>query len=165
MRRGLRSLVLAGGIGMLSAGSALAQTCNVSVTGPLNFGLYTFTTPLDGAASLTVGCRLINMAPGRVINYTIRLSSGPGSFLARQMNHLTLPGEVLTYNLYRDAARSLVWGDGTAGTVVVTGQFVFPPANQETVPAIPIYGRIPANQNVAAGAYQTISPVTVIVEY
>jgi spore coat protein U-like protein len=165
VRRALLSLFLLLGLAGPPHGIALAQTCNVTVTGPLNFGLYTFTTPLDGVASLTLACRQINQAPGRIINYTIRLTSGPGSFVARQMQHLTLPGEVLRYNLFQDAARSLVWGDGTAGTVVVTGQFAFPPPNQETVPPIPIYGRIPADQNVVPGTYQTISPVTVIVEY
>jgi spore coat protein U-like protein len=83
------------------------------------------------------------------------------------MDHLTLPGETLGYNLYRDAARSLVWGDGTSGTTFPTGRFVFnPPSfgnNQQA--QFTVYGRIPANQNPAAGTYQTVSPVTVIVEY
>lgn len=161
----VRQLVLLGAL-VLAMESARAQAdCSVAVTGTLNFGVYAYFTPLDGATTLTVDCRRINQAPNRTVNYTIKLTSGPGSYLNRLMTHATQPGETLGYNLYRDAARALVWGDGTAGTVTVTGQFVHPPARQQTVPPITIYGRVPANQNVVAGAYQTTAPITVIVEY
>jgi spore coat protein U-like protein len=161
----VRQLVLLGAL-VLAMESARAQAdCSVAVTGTLNFGVYAYFTPLDGATTLTVDCRRINQAPNRTVSYTIKLTSGPGSYLNRLMTHATQPGETLGYNLYRDAARALVWGDGTAGTVTVTGQFVHPPARQQTVPPITIYGRVPANQNVVAGAYQTTAPITVIVEY
>lgn len=162
---GVRPLLVFAAL-FLPAQWAWAQaTCNVAVTGALSFGLYSFTTPVDGATTLTLDCQRINQAPNRTVNFAISLTSGPGTYLNRLMAHTTLPGEFLGYNLYRDAARSLVWGDGTSGTVTVTGQFVHPPARQQTVPPIAIYGRIPANQNVAAGTYQTASPITVIVEY
>lgn len=159
-------------IGLLSAilvmlwpvSGAHAQTCAVNIAGALNFGVYGLVTPADGATTLTVRCGLINQAPGRTVNFVIKLTSGPGTYVNRLMENVSTPGEYLGYNLYTDAGRSLVWGDGTSGTVTFGGQFVHPPANQTTSP-ITIYGRIPANQNVSAGNYATASPITVIVEY
>jgi len=152
---------------LLTSGAAHAQNCAVAVNGILSFGVYTILAPADSATTLTVSCSQINQAPNRTLSYTVRLTSGPGSFVNRLMNHLTLPGETLGYNLYRDAARSVVWGDGTSGTTFSTGQFIFnPPSfgnNQQA--QFTVYGRIPANQNPAAGTYQTVAPVTVIVEY
>ena len=148
----------------LVAPAAFAQSCEVNVTGALNFGVYPLVAAADGATTLSVQCRLINQAPNRTVSYVIKLTSGPGSYVNRLLQNTGDPAEVLGYNLYTDAARSRVWGDGTAGTVTVTGQFVHPPANQTSAP-ITIYGRIPANQNVKAGTYVTTAPITVIVEY
>jgi spore coat protein U-like protein len=152
---------------LVASGAGHAQSCNVSVSGALAFGVYAFVTPVDGATTLTVRCSQINQAPGRSVNYSVKLTSGPGSFVNRLMSHATLPGETLGFNLYRDAARSLVWGDGTAGSTFPIGQFVFnPPASGNTQQAQhTVYGRIPANQNPAAGNYQSSSPITVIMEY
>jgi spore coat protein U-like protein len=53
---------------------------------------------------------------------------------------------------------SVVWGDGTAGTATVVQPKVMrnkPPA------AITIYGRIPAGQDVSAGAYGDTLTVTI----
>jgi len=67
--------------------------------------------------------------------------------------------EELFYNLYRDAARTSVWGDGMGGTQV---QFVPDPPNNTPVP-FTIFGRVPAGQDVSAGAYA--DSVTVTVNY
>jgi spore coat protein U-like protein len=57
-------------------------------------------------------------------------------------------GNRLDYNLYLDAARTIVWGDGTNGTATYTAT----PIDGQVV-SIPVYGRIPPRQNVAAGSY------------
>lgn len=166
LHRVLRAFLAAAAL-LFASGGAHAQNCTVAVNGVLSFGVYTIVAPADSVTTLTIDCQRINQAPNRTVNYTVKLTSGPGSFVNRLMTHLTLPGETLGYNLYRDAARSLVWGDGTSGTTYQTGQFVFnPPSFGNTQQAqFTVYGRIPANQNPAAGTYQTASPVTVIVEY
>ena len=57
--------------------------------------------------------------------------------------------ETLTYNLFRDAAFTTVWGDGS-GT---TGQYqIGNPPNNTDVP-LTVYGRVPALQDVSAGSY------------
>jgi spore coat protein U-like protein len=162
----IRSLVVALVL-LFASGAAQAQSCGVTVSGALAFGNYTIVAAADGATTLTVRCQQINQAPNRTVSYAVKLTSGPGSFVNRLMTHSTRPGETLGYNLFRDAARSLVWGDGSSGTTFPTGQFVFnPPSFGNTQQAqFTVYGRIPANQNPAAGTYQTASPITVIVEY
>ena len=64
--------------------------------------------------------------------------------------------EVLQYNLYRNAARTTIWGDGTGGTSVYS--LANPPNNSNV--NLTIYGRIPAQQDVSAGNYSdTVSAV------
>ncbi len=63
---------------------------------------------------------------------------------------------MLTYNLYRNAGRTNIWGDGTGGTSVYTRAN---PPNDSNV-NLTIYGRIPAQQDVSAGNYSdTVSAV------
>ena len=57
--------------------------------------------------------------------------------------------EPLVYNLFRDAARTAVWGDGSPGT---EHEIVANPPNKTPL-ALTIFGRIPAAQDVSAGAY------------
>jgi spore coat protein U-like protein len=51
----------------------------------------------------------------------------------------------LSYNLYTDASRVTVWGDGSAGTATLNGD-----AEEATYT---LYGRVPARQNVHTGEY------------
>jgi len=63
----------------------------------------------------------------------------------------------LNYNLYLDAARTTIWGDGTGGT---QNFFVRNPTNNQDV-SIPLYGRIPAGQSTSAGNYSNTLTVTI----
>jgi spore coat protein U-like protein len=65
-------------------------------------------------------------------------------------------GERLSYNLYRDAACTSIWGDGTGGTATYTNAN---PANNTAI-NITVYGQVPAGQDVSAGVYSdTVSAV------
>jgi spore coat protein U-like protein len=64
----------------------------------------------------------------------------------------------LAYNLFREAARVTVWGDGSGGTQVVTVGDSGPPGNPVTVT---IFGRVPAGQWVAAGTYADTLVLTI----
>ena len=75
-------------------------------------------------------------------NYTITLSIGAGTYAARQMSYGT---HRLNYNIYRNAARTRILGDGTASTVVIS--------DNRRIRNYTVYGRIPARQNVYAGSY------------
>ena len=124
------------GLLLLLSFPADSAVCNVATAG-VAFGSYAplSTFPSDGAAAITVTCDVA--AP-----YTLALSSGAGSFQERRMSG---PGHVLRYNLYLDVPRVTVWGDGSSATAVVSGSAT--PGNHT------VYGRIPAGQNVGAGAY------------
>jgi spore coat protein U-like protein len=61
---------------------------------------------------------------------------------------LSATGE-LRYNVYLDATRRTIWGNGTNGTDVY---FVSNPANRTPV-VVPVFGRIFERQNVEAGEY------------
>jgi spore coat protein U-like protein len=62
----------------------------------------------------------------------------------------------LFYNLYRDAGRTVIWGNGGAGTQAYIVQN--PPNNQDI--NVPIFGRIPALQNAGEGVYSDTITVT-----
>ena len=116
------------------------------------FGTYDIfsPTPLD-----TVG-QVIFRCAARDRNVSISLSRGSStSFNPRRMVN---GAARLNYNLYLDAARTIIWGDGSNGT-----QTYFinnPQPNNADIP-VPVYGRIPAGQTtVAKGSYSdTISAI------
>lgn len=112
--------------------------CNVSSNG-VSFGNYDVfvMNHTDSVGTLTVNCNVDTP-------YILKLDTGSsGNFSQRKM----LNGvDYLVYNIYIDAARTLVWGDGTGGGVTKSGQTGA--TEQHT-----LYGRIPAKQNVPVGNY------------
>ena len=86
---------------------------------------------------------------------TITLSKGgSATFSPRTLNSGT---DTLNYNLYRDAARTTIWGDGTGSTASYT-QVGLP---NNTAQNLTIYARIPAAQDVRAGTYTDSVTVTI----
>jgi spore coat protein U-like protein len=146
---------VAGLIVGLSAGPARSQTCAVAATADA-FGTYNpfSVSPVNSMATVTVTCQtLIAVA----VSYTIQLGTG-GSFAARSMGG---PGGRLRYQIYRDAARTQVWGDGTSSTFTVTDGYLL-----SLVPVMrnyTAYGQLLALQQVAPGSYT--DTVTVLVTY
>jgi spore coat protein U-like protein len=96
-------------------------------------------------------------AVGNNVSYAIALTSGTGSYAARQ---LASGADRLGYNLFKDSARTLVWGDGTSGTSTLSDSYTL--AVSPTVRAYPVYGRIPGGQNLTkVGTYGDSITVTV----
>jgi len=148
-----------------SATGSRAADCGVSVGSPLNFGIYDTINALPGSTVITVSCTRSG-GKAEVVPITIALSSGPGSYAARQMNLISGP-ELMLYNLYTTLARTQVWGDGTAGTAVVTNTINLPgpPGNPPQTSTYTIFGLIGGNQNLPAGTYQTTAAITVTLTY
>jgi spore coat protein U-like protein len=67
--------------------------------------------------------------------------------------------EALTYNLFRDASHSTVWGDGTSGTSVY--QLANPPNNTNV--NLTVYGSVSAGQDVSAGTFS--DTVTAVINF
>jgi len=118
--------------------------CSVVSVSPVSFPTYDIfrVPPTDAQGAVTYSCSGVGQR-----TVTIDLSAGgAGRFDPRL---LRAAGDALAYNLFLDAGRGTIWGDGTGGTSRY-GPFQ-PPNNSPVV--VPIFGRIPAGQNVTPGSY------------
>ena len=100
---------------LLAPDSAHAIRCRITVS-PINFGTYMPLSPsnVDVVGQFNVRCQA---QPG-----TFTITIGPGLSGNQFSRTLVSAGQPLRYNLYRDAARTQVWGDGTPPSFVVTGR-------------------------------------------
>jgi spore coat protein U-like protein len=147
---------------ILSMGAtALAADCNLSVPSPYNFGSYDTINNLDIAIDYTVSCSR-TVGTIETVNVVVAFSPGSGTYAARTMSNGT---NTLNYNLYKDAARTQVRGDGTGGTVTGTATFVLTNSQPTQSAAGTIFGRIFGGQNVSAGTYVTTTPITVTMTF
>lgn len=123
--------------------SAVAETsCAFNGVVSVNFGKYavfSLAANNNGVGSLSVHCQ-----GGGSPTYSIMLGAGQSqSYLSRVMES---GGNVLNYNLYTNATRVHVWGDGTGGSRVIAVV-----RNSHTT--LSIFGQIPAGQDVRTGVY------------
>ena len=130
-----------GGVLLVILSQASLAACTIAAT-PVSLGSYDVfsTSPNDnGIGTLTIVC---GGGPGN--NYLVTLSMGQsGGYTTRVMKSGANP---LNYNLYTDAARTTIWGDGTGGSSFMT-------AAKNATTTLNVYGRIPAGQDVPAGSY------------
>ena len=141
---------------MPASAAALGLDCSVSATG-VAFGAYnpTNSSPTDATGNVHVHCTVILVSVLSQINISLD-EGGSGSFAPRKMSS---GANLLSYNLYKEATHTTVWGDGTGGTGIWTDNAliaVFGTNIDHT-----IYGSIPAGQYVAAGSYADTITVTV----
>jgi spore coat protein U-like protein len=151
--RGSALTVLAALTALLCARDAAAQlapSCTISVTS-VAFGSYDVfnVSATDSTGTISYRCN------SKATNISITLSRGSSSTFAPRT--LTRGSETLTYNLFTNAARTTIWGDGTGGTSVYTN--TNPPNNRAV--NLTIYGRIPASQDVSSGNYTDTVAVTI----
>ena len=113
-----------------------AGMCYMSITG-VNFGYYDVfsPTPSDSSGSIDIQCEIET-------SITIHVDSGYGSYVRREMRS---GSNKLFYNLYKNPTMTMVLGDGTMGTSVLTGIV--------RSDVFYIYGRMPPQQNVRVGTY------------
>lgn len=128
---------------------ALAANCSFTSVTTISFGSYNVfaMSPNDGGVgTLQVDCR------GGEANMLVTLSTGQsGSYAARLMNN---GADLLTYNLYTNAARTIIWGDGTGGSSTMRAA-----VNSTTTWSV--FGRIPQGQDVSVGTYTDFIIATV----
>lgn len=142
--------------------AAQAAWCTISLVAPVNFGIYAplSRTRADTTGTVTVRCRA---APslGETVGYTLSLSSGgSGNPSDRKLSNGT---STLSQQLYIDAARSQVWGDGSSGTSVITQPAFYIAPASSVAHTHTIYARIPGHQGVRPGTYT--DDVIVILTY
>ena len=131
------------------AEAQLGLNCQIS-TLPVAFGDYNVlsATPKTTTGSVTYQCTL-------GVNIIVTLSRGSSAaFNPRTMKN---GAETLNYNLYREATYQTIWGDGTGGTQAYSALATL------LVPVtVTVYARVPAGQNVAAGAYSDAVVATIV---
>lgn len=129
-----------------TATATVAANCTIS-SSAVAFGVYdpmvaNKTANLDATGTVTVTCT--NGSTG-----TITLGQGvnpaTGSTASIPLRQMAASTDRLSYDLYSDTARSVVWADTSATGVArnCTG----------AADAVTVYVRVPANQNVPAGSY------------
>lgn len=132
-----------------AASATVLSDCNLTAS-DMAFGNYDATAgALDASSAIAVYCTLGT-------NYTISLNvgTGGGTYVGRTLNN---GANTLNFNLYTNAARTTVWGDGTAATSTVagTGGGLLTAANHT------VYGRVTAGQERPLGLYSSTIVVTV----
>ncbi len=127
-----------------------ASQCSISTTQVI-FGTYNVfsASPVDSTGTVSYRCN------GNVQGLLITITKGhSGTFQPRT---LTKGLEKLSYNLFRDAARTSIWGDFTGGTSAFID--LDPPKNENV--SLTVYGRVPPAQDISAGAYSDTVTVEV----
>jgi spore coat protein U-like protein len=147
---------------LFSAGSAAGQTASTTMvvsatvvkvcivaTTPIAFGSYTpsSASPVTATATISVTCT-------NGTSYELGLDAGTGSGASTATRKLTITGDTLNYQLFRDSSYSLTWGNST-GADVLTASGV------GSLVTHTIYGRIAAGQYRTPGAYTDTVTITV----
>ncbi len=139
---------------VLLSADCLAFNCSVTTT-PVSFGGYNVfsSSPVYATGTITLTC---SNPDQHAMQVSIAISSGrSGSFNPRQMQ-LAGGSDRMNYYLFIDPSMTTIWGDGTGGTSTFTGTISRNPNLYAN-----IYGKIPAQQNLRAGAYSESLVVTV----
>jgi spore coat protein U domain-containing protein, fimbrial subunit CupE1/2/3/6 len=133
-----------------SVTASIVADCNLSAT-DMAFGDYDASSgsPLDASSTVSVYC-----TSGTAYDVALNVGTGGGSFVNRTMLN---GGNSLAFNLYTNAERTTVWGDGTASTNTASGTGV----GLLTAVSHTVYGRIAIGQDQAPGSYASVVTVTV----
>jgi len=139
----LRLMFLGASVFAAATGAGAAPSCkNITVT-TLAFGNYDVyaAAPLDSAGTISYSC------PPPTVPAVDISAGGSGSFSPRRMQQ-TAGTDTLAYNVYSDAARTIVWGATPIAVAAGNGM------------TVQFYGRIFALQDVSVGAYTDTLVVT-----
>ncbi len=137
----------------LSISASVSANCTIT-TSPVAFGAYdplvaNAAAPKDATGAVNVACT--RGASGLRID----LSLGANA-LGSVRRMLSGVANFMTYELYTDAARTTVWGSGAG-----TGGLAIADAPSLAVRAFTVFGRVPAAQDVAIGAYADTVTATI----
>lgn len=133
----------------MAVSASVPPNCRLDVL-PLAFDSYdplgtNGTQNADASTTMTVVCTL---------NSSAAITMGGGATGSANSRKLMFGSYELQYQIFRDAARTQVWGSG-ADAEQVTG------AGSRTPQRLTIYGRIPPAQEVPAGTYRDVVTATI----
>lgn len=132
---------------------AWAGTCSFTPSGGtlVDFGTYfALSGDVNRQGNLDFTCLPSGLE--LTVAYTLQISAG---LSANQLDRkLYLGASALRYNLFRDPARTQVFGDGNSGTGIVAGSCA-------TLCTVPVYGRLYAAQSGPAGPYSDAVTISI----
>jgi spore coat protein U-like protein len=114
-------------------------------------------SPLDSVATVQITCETNKNSDTVIATATLGTGSA-GSYANRLL--LGRAGNNLSYNIYGDAARTVVFGDGSPGTSALQVAMVLIKNTPRTITAN-LFGRIFAGQDPAVDSYNDILIYTV----
>lgn len=133
---------------VLAMGAAQAQSCMAAAT-PINFGNVSpiRLNAVDAAGTVNVTCTWPLVSVNRNARVCLNLGGGTAS-TSHVPRNLANGANMMRFNLYRDAARSQVWGSiySTSAPTPITLVLAKPLAGTMASASVPYYGRIEAGQ-------------------
>jgi spore coat protein U-like protein len=131
-----------------NATATVLATCTVSATN-LAFGSASvLSANRDATSQITPVCN--NGLP-----YTVGLNGGVSGAANPTLRKMSKSSEFISYGLYRDAARSLAWGD-TIGSNTASG------TGTGTTQTLTVFGRVPPQTTGSPGVYSDTIVVNVV---
>jgi spore coat protein U-like protein len=129
--------------------TTVTPACTIAAA-PLNFGTTTNPIPsnIDVTSTLTVTC-----SSGTPHAVALNVGTGAGATLATR--RMTSGAFTMNYSLFTTAARAAVWGDGTAGSVTVSG------VGSGAPDPVTVFGRIPPQTVGGTGVYTDTVTATI----
>ncbi len=142
----------------MAVSATVISVCTIAA-GPLAFLNYdpivtNLTTPLDAQATVTIVCALGNSTTTDIDQGAN--SSGTTPNFIRRLKHATL-AQFLTYQVYRDSARTLIWGTTSGTPSGSTNPFT----GTGVAGTLTAYGRIAGGQLANTGAYADTLTATI----
>ncbi len=137
----------------------LGCTCSVDYANNIAFGNY---NPFSGSNIDITGEIRVRCYSLVTLLASINLKLSKGSSSTYTPRTMTSGSNTLNYNLYTDASRTQIWGDGTNSTYIVRDFQLLGLIAYFTTDTV--YARLPAGQTSAAvGSYS--DTITLTVEY
>ncbi|MEA5532365.1 spore coat U domain-containing protein [Dolichospermum sp. UHCC 0684] len=133
--------------------ASVNNNCTIS-TAALSFGAYNPGTGTSVTGTVTTNCTAYALA-------VITLSPGYNSDIDNPAENRRLKNvdnaNYLSYNLYKDNAKTAIWGSGSSTSTDTGITVIGNGADKSTT----VYGEIPAGQNVPSGSYTDTVTATV----
>lgn len=142
------SLIASSGTFPFSATATVINNCTITATNVAFATVSVLSSPLTATGSLNVSCTNGDA-------WRIALSAGGSANQLARVMQRGGGGGTVGYQLYTDAARTIVWGDATAGTAMASG------TGTGTAQAVSIYGRVPAQSTPQPGTYSDSITATI----
>ena len=134
--------------GSFAVSLTIQASCTLASSSGIAFGTQgVLSSNVDATGTLGVQCT--STTP-----YTVALDAGSGTGATTTTRKMTAGAATVNYALYRDSARTLIWGN-TQGTNTVAG------TGSGATQTLTVYGRVPAQTTPAIGSYSDTVNVTI----